>query len=204
MLAGLVLLVMENSIVTFLATVTMGGCLLFLAHDGFDQFGAHLYVGFTAILLFGWVQYEAQLLTSSALVSRRYDGIRTGLLLALLIGAGYLSDFRFWMDLPRLPNWYASVALVPLTLWLAYGLLERFGVAAAERWLYLAGLFALLLPTVFAPALSATLLCLLLAWKAGYRTGTALAVLALIYWVDGEGNSLLVGLYDEERRLIEP
>lgn len=182
-LAGAILFLMENSIISFLATVTMGGCLLFLMHDGFDRFGAHLYVGFVAILLTVWVQYEAWLLKASNLLSRRYDGIRTGLILALLIGAGYLSDFRFFMDLERLPNWYASVALVPLLLWLAFGLLQRFGVATSERWLYLAGLLTLLLPTVFAPALSATLLCLLLAWKAGYRTGTVLAVLALIYFI---------------------
>jgi len=139
-LAGLVLLVVENNIITFLATVTMGCCLLFLAHDGFDRFGAHLYVGFVAILLTGWVQFEARVLKASDLVCRRYDGIRVGLILALLIGAGYLSDFRFWMDLRRLPNWYASVALVPLTLWLAYQLLEQFAVADAiiaclESWL---------------------------------------------------------------------
>jgi uncharacterized membrane protein len=182
-LAGVILFLMENSIIAFLATVMMGGCLIFLAHDGYDRFGAHLYVGLVAIALTLWVQFEARLLKASELLSRRYDGIRTGLILALLIGAGYLSDFRFMMDLPRLPNWYASVALVPLTLWLAYTLLQRFGVAATERWLYLVGLLTLLLPTIFAPALSATLLCLLLAWRAGHRTGTVLAVLALIYFI---------------------
>jgi hypothetical protein len=182
-LAGTILALMENSIITFLATVMMGACLLFLAHDGFDRLGAHLYVGFVAVLLTAWVQYEAMVLKASDLLCRRYDGIRTGLILALLIGAGFLSDFRFWMDMPRLPNWYASVALVPLTLWLAYGLWQRFEVVAAQRWRYLAGLLSLLLPTIFAPALSATLLCLLLAWKAGYRTGTALAVIALIYFI---------------------
>jgi hypothetical protein len=182
-LAGVILLLMENSIVTFLATVTMGGCLLFLTHDGFDRFGAHLYVGFMAVLLTGWVHFEAQTLKSSDLICRRYDGIRIGLILALLIGAGYLSDFRFWNDLPRLPNWYASVALIPLTLWLVYQLLEQFAVADTKRWLYLIGLSVLLLPTIFAPALSATLLCLLLAWRAGYKTGTGLAVIALIYFI---------------------
>lgn len=234
-LAGVLLVLMENGIITFLATVTMGGCLLFLAHDGFDRFGAHLYVGLVAILLTVWVQFEARLLKSADLVCRRYDGVRTGLIFALLIGAGYLSDFRFWMELQRLPNWYASVVLVPLILWLAYGLLLRFlggvevtggaqgtegtqnteftefteftkkteftestqGNDFTERerneiaprwrtirlWLYLAGLLILLLPTIFAPALSATLLCLLLAWKAGYRTGRAIAVLALIYFI---------------------
>ena len=183
LLAGAVLLLMENSIVTFLATVTMGGCLLFLTHDGFDRFGAHLYVGFVAIFLTGWVHFEAWVLKSSDLVCRRYDGIRIGLIVALLIGAGYLSDFRFWNELPRLPNWYASVVLVPLTLWLVYQLLEQFAVADTKRWLYLTGLSVLLLPTIFAPALSATLLCLLLAWRAGYKTGTGLAVIALIYFI---------------------
>lgn len=182
-LAGAVLLLMENSIVTFLATVAMGGCLLFLMHDGFDRFGGHLYVGFVAIFLTGWVHFEAWVLKSSDLVCRRYDGIRIGLIVALLIGAGYLSDFRFWNELPRLPNWYASVVLVPLTLWLVYQLLEQFAVADTKRWLYLTGLSVLLLPTIFAPALSATLLCLLLAWRAGYKTGTGLAVIALIYFI---------------------
>lgn len=189
-IAGAILLLMENSIISFLATVTMGVCLLFLAHDGFDRFGAHLYVGLTAVLLTGWIQYAARLIKTSGLLSRRYDGVRTGLIFALLMGAGYLSDFRFWMELSRLPNWYASVALVPLTLWLSFDLLRRFRntestelTKSSSQWSYLGGLFILLLPTIFAPALSATLLCLLLAWKVGYRTGTALAVIALIYFI---------------------
>ena len=196
MLAGTVLLAVENTVVSFLATVVMGGSLLFLAHDGFDRFGAHLYVGFVGVLLTVFIHFEARSLTASRLLNRRYDGIRIGLMLALLIGAGYLSDFRFWMELPRLPNWYASVVLVPLTLWVVHNLFRRFlrpegakDVAAVARvnsprhWLYLGGVLVLLLPTIFAPALSATLLCLLLAWTAGYRTGTILAVVALVYFL---------------------
>lgn len=178
-----ILALFENKIITFLATIGAAGSLLFLAHDGFYTDGAHLYVALMALLLFAWVNWEATLITSSAYVSRRYDGIRAGLIMALLMGAYYLSDFRWWSEPERSPNWYASVVLIPLVGYIGWDLLLRFVSSPAERGLYAAGILTLLLPTFFAPALSATLLVLLLSWKVGYRTGTALAVIALIYFV---------------------
>lgn len=183
LLALVILALFENKIITFLATIGAAGSLLFLVHDGFYTNGAHAYVALMALLLFAWVNREATLLNSSGYVSRRYDSIRTGLMVALLMGAYYLSDFRWWGNPARSPNWYASLALIPLVGYVGWGLLQRFVVDPAEKGLYAAGILALLLPTFFAPALSAALLLLLLSWKVGYQTGTALAVIALIYFV---------------------
>jgi len=184
MLLALVMLALhDNKILVFLAVIAAAGSTLFLLHDGFYTDGAHVYVILFALLLTAWLQKEASLIKSSKFINIRYDGIRAGLALVLLMGAYYLSDFRWWESAERAPNWYASVVLIPLAGYVGWGLLQRFVTDPAEKALYAAGILALLLPTFFAPALSAALLLLLLSWKVGYHTGTALAVVALIYFV---------------------
>ncbi|WP_020571411.1 DUF4401 domain-containing protein [Neolewinella persica] len=182
-IAGTILVLHENRIVTFLATVTTAGSLLFLAADGWESPAVHFYVGITALLLTVWFLFEGTLLKVSALVSRRYDGIRTGLIFALIMGTYYLSDFNWWMGMERAPNWYVSVILIPLTGLVTWQLLRKFVKESATRVAYLTGTLTLLLPTVFAPAICAALLILLLSWRSGYRTGAAIAVIALVYFV---------------------
>ena len=182
-IAGMILVFYENRILTFLSTVSAAGFLLFLVADSWNSIGVHFYVGVTALLLTVWFLFEGTLLKVSALVGRRYDGIRTGLIFALLIGAFYLSDFRWWMELEQEPNWYVSMFLIPLTGLVTWQVLLQFVKEALARAAYLAGVFALLLPTVFAPAICAALLILILSWRSGYRTGAAIAVIALIYFV---------------------
>lgn len=183
LIGGLLVAIHENRLITFLATVSVAGWGLFLlAWDGSNA-AVHIYVMFTALLLTVWFELEATLLKASDIVCRRYDGIRAGLVFALLIGAYYLSDFRWWMEAYQYPNWYASVVLIPLTGFVAWRALTRFVAVPGQRVIYLAGVLTLLLPTIFAPAICAALLALLLAWKAGYKTGTAIATVALIYFV---------------------
>ena len=182
-IAGIILVAYENRIITFLATVTAAGCLLFLATDDWGATGAHGYVGITALLLTIWFLFEGTLLKVAPLLNRRYNGIKTGLIFALLMGAYYLSDFRWWMELEREPNWYVSLFLIPLTGLVAWQVLQQFVVEPKHKLAYLAGVLTLLLPTVFAPAICAALLVLILSWRSGYRTGAAIAVIALIYFV---------------------
>ncbi|MFT6000801.1 MAG: hypothetical protein ACI81P_003265 [Neolewinella sp.] len=182
-IAGIILVAYENRIITFLATVTAAGCLLFLMSDDWGSTGVHGYVGITAILLTVWFLFEGALLKASPLLNRRYNGIRTGLLLALLMGAYYLSDFNWWMVLEREPNWYVSLLLIPLVGLAAWQVLQQFVKEPSHRIAYLAGVLTLLLPTVFAPAICAALLVLILSWRSGHRTGAAIAVIALIYFV---------------------
>lgn len=183
LLAGGLLLTHDNRIITFLATVAAAGWILFLFFDAGRTLAVHFYVAGCAGLLTAWFALEAPLLKTAPLLIRRYDGLRTGLIFALLIGAYYLSDFRWWLEEDRTPNWYASVALIPLTGWVAWRALGQFVTEPGQRVIYLAGVLTLLLPTIFAPAICAALLALLLAWQAGYRTGAAVATLALIYFI---------------------
>ncbi|MFK8162644.1 MAG: DUF4401 domain-containing protein [Lewinella sp.] len=182
-IAGIILAVNDNRIVTFLATTTAAGCLLFLASDAWESDGAHLFVGLTALLITVWFLLEGTLLKASDLIARRYDGIRIGLIFALLMGAYHLSDFRWWMELPREANWYVSVVLIPLTGLVVWQVLNQFVKVPATKVVYLFGALTLLLPTVFAPAICAALLILILSWRSGYRTGAVIAVIALIYFV---------------------
>jgi hypothetical protein len=182
-IAGIILALHDNRIVTFLATVTAAGCLLYIIATDWESAGVHVYVGVTAGLLTIWFLFEGALLKASSILNRRYNGIRTGLIFALLMGAYYLSDFRWWMELEREPNWYVSLLLIPLTGVVAWQVIKQFVKTQKERTIYLVGVFALLLPTVFAPAICAALLVLILSWRSGYRTGTAIAIIALIYFV---------------------
>lgn len=182
-LAGIMLMLYENSIIAFLTTVTAAAWLLFLITDDWGTAGAHCYVGISAILLTTWFLSEGTLLKASALVNRRYTSIRTGLIFAVLLGAYYLSDFRWWMAMEREPNWYVSLLLIPLVGLVSWQILHQHVKKPGERIAYLLGVLTLLLPTVFAPAICAALLVLILSWHSGYQTGAVIAVLGLVYFV---------------------
>jgi len=173
----------RHKVINFLTVVTAGGCLLFLGYDVLNSLGIHLATAAFAAGTVLWYEGEALLLKSSVFVNDRYEAVRAALPVVVLTGAYYFSYYRWYSDELPPPNWYASVVLIPLTGWVSWRLLERYVPDRAERGLYAAGVLTLLLPTFFAPAICAPILLLLLTWKVGYRTGSGLSVIALIYAV---------------------
>lgn len=179
--AAVLLALHTNRVIVFLATVTVAASVHTLAYEALGHYGVHLTVGLFTGLLLAWSAGEARLIAGSRWANRRYDAIRTGLIFGLLVGAYYLSDYRWWVDERPTHNWLASLALIPAVGWVAHTELRRFGADPARRRAYLLGVGALLLPTFFAPALSAPLFVLLVSWRNGHRTGTVVGVIALAY-----------------------
>lgn len=180
-IAALVLLVNTHKLIVLLATVALTNCTALLSYEWFGHLGAHLYVaGMTGLLLY-WVEQEALLLTSGDFWNQRYAAIRTGLIVGLLGGAWYLSDFHWWNAMERPPNWYASLVLIPATGYVARKTMHELLPASPRRTSYLVAVLALLAPTTLAPALAAALFVLLLSYRSGYLTGTALGAIGLVY-----------------------
>src|SRR5690606_13137026 len=60
---------------------------------------------------------------------------------------------------------------------------KRFGVAGRKKVLTLVLCLFTLLPTLYAPSISGALLIVLLSFLVNYRTGFAIGIIALIYFV---------------------
>ncbi len=182
-LSLLFLAIIDNKIVSFLATLAAGFSLLTFTILAEWHLLTHLFLAAHAVLLTIFFQNESRLLTLSPALSRRYSPMRAGLAISFLLAAVYLGKQFWWGEEIMQQHYVASWVIIPLVLFVAYGQLRKFGVVGPQQWLYLGGLTLLLLPTLFAPAIAAALLLLLLAFVAGSRALTVIAAAAMIYLI---------------------
>jgi len=180
-LSVIFLVVIDNKIVAFLATFAAGISLLIWAILADWQFLTHLFLGLHAVMLTLVFLGESRLLTLTSGLTRRYPFIRDGLAMSFLMAAIYHGRQYWWSEEVMVQQYVASCIIIPLVLFVAYRQLSKFSIGGGSKWAYLAGLALLLSPTIFAPAIAAAMLLLLLAFSAGTRSLTAIAAAAMIY-----------------------
>lgn len=182
-LSLLFLAIIDNKIVSFLATLAGGISLLTFTILAEWHLFTHLFLAAHGVLLTLFFQKESHLLTFTPALSRRYLPVRAGLAISFLLAAVYLGKQFWWSEEVVRQHYVASCVIIPLVLFVAYGQLRKFRVIGQRQWLYLGGLTLLLLPTLFAPAIAAALLLLLLSFIAGSRALTVIAAAAMIYLI---------------------
>ncbi|MEM9259101.1 MAG: DUF4401 domain-containing protein, partial [Bacteroidota bacterium] len=173
----------RNPIVTFLST--FGACIsvLILLTLYQEMFLVHLYVGLVGVACFLLVYWEDWIASQGGWITRKYSAVRLGLIGGLVLGSLYVGNRYWWVEEPSLFNGYAALMIIPLLLVFCWRELRRTDRNHQPKPAYLIGVAILLLPTLLAPAAAPTLLILLLSFGTGYRLGTAIGALALVYFL---------------------
>lgn len=173
----------KNKIVTFLAA--LGACisLLVLLTLFQNMLMIHLYVGLVGLACYLLVAREEQLVSVGGSITRKYSAVRLGLISGLVIGSLYVGNRYWWVEEPILFNGYAAVMILPLLLAFTWREFKRIREGASPPLVYLIGVVILLVPSFFAPAAAPALLILLLSFGTGYRLGTVIGAVALIYFL---------------------
>ena len=182
-IALLTLSITENYILSFMATLTMGGGLLLLivSNDLYDTIQGYIIV--YAIFLVTFFLAEAKLITSSVKMSKLYDPLRIGLIFSFLFGLIALGK----NDLVPISHnglWISSSVIILTILYLIWHVIYTFGMSSKTKiiWIYILSAITLL-PTLFAPAIAGALLIVLLSFRVNYKTGLAIGIIALVYFV---------------------
>ncbi|MCL6266607.1 DUF4401 domain-containing protein [Flagellimonas myxillae] len=177
------LFVVQSYIMSFLSIVAVGGCLMTLIISN-DQYGLiHLYLlGYTLLLVVCFLN-EAKFYAAGGKLSKLYGPLRIGLVFSFILGLITLGK-RGVFPLDQNYIWLASIAIIIAILYLVWDLIKVIGVHAerTKMFIYILSI-AVLLPTILAPAICGAILIILLCFRVNYKTGLAIGIIALAYFV---------------------
>lgn len=125
--------------------------------------------------------YEARIITAHPAMKRLIRPLHSGFFLSFICGLVWMSGIGYTFD--------HSVGVLSVFLWMGIALMLRHIMKVmkvekpeTEVSVYVA-CFAMLIPTIFAPALSGALLLLLVCFGFGYKTEMAASLVLLIYTI---------------------
>jgi len=171
---------------SFLSVLIINISVLVLISHNVKYTYIHVYTSAMAILLAGWMLKEADIVTVPIprlrkTLSRLYNPIRIGLVFSFLFGLTFLGKRGLF---PITYVWASSITTIAAVLYLIYQLCETLHIKPLQHKLIVLGISALaLLPTAFSPAISGAILLVLLSFRVNHKTGTAIGILALVYFV---------------------
>lgn len=177
------LMATQNYIISFISTMIVGGSLfaLILTNEIFDFI--HVYNGVFAILLTFVFLNEAKLISFNKRLSKLYNPVRIGLVFCLLMGLISIGK-RHLIPLESNQIAFSSIGLGLVLVYLVYKITVILALKSAKSQILIYGLTGLILiPTIFAPAILGAIIILLLSFLVNYKTGLAIGVIALVYFV---------------------
>lgn len=143
----------------------------------------HIYTSALAIFLCYYLLREANIIHKAKKLSMLYNPIRTGLLFSFLSALIYLSK-RGLVNVSLEYLWITSCICIVTILFLISWILPILKVTNKRHWVLAYGLAVLtLLPTVLSPAISGTILLMLLSFFVHYKTGFVVSIIALVYFI---------------------
>ena len=177
------LFVAQTYMLSFISVVAIAVCLLILIISN-DQYNLiHAYVAVYTMLLVFCFFNEARFYTSGIKWSKLYAPIRVGLIFSLLLGLIALGKLDL---IPINQNyiWISSAVAFVAILFVVFNLIKVIGVKSGQtKTLIYCLSVALLLPTAWAPSISGAILIMLLSFMVNYKTGLAIGIIALAYFV---------------------
>lgn len=167
---------------SFFSALVFSACIIFLIAQRKWYDGIHAYV-LLWVCLSVWLYYnEARVLCWGDRFSRQYPPVRIVAILSLIAGL-FLVCNRDILPYGKGTLWVTSLSTVAGVLFVADSLVPLFGFRSVyDRLTLLAGVLLLVLPLWFAPALTGSILIVLLGFRTADRTAFALGILAFLYF----------------------
>lgn len=187
LIAASALFIVRSYLISFISVLIICGGFLFLMMSNNSFNLIHIYISLLALILTFIYLKEPKLMTFSKAFSQIYDSVRISLIFCFLAGL-YLLGRNY-----RLANiveysfeyfWISSVVIILAILYVISHLFEMLNIKKSEQKY---GIYALsvliLLPTVFAPAISGAILIILLSFLVNYKTSLVIGIVVFIYFI---------------------
>lgn len=177
------LIIVRTYIISFISVLIINGALmtLIVSNDIFDLI--HVYTSFLAVITTFFFLKEAQIITENKSFSILYNPVRIALVFSFLAGLISLGKY----DLIKVSQnyiWISSAVIIITILFLISKIFTVLNISGAKQktGIYLISA-AVLLPTLFSPAISGAILIILLSFLVNYKTSLAIGIIAFIYFV---------------------
>ena len=178
-----VLIITQNYILSFISILIINGDFLFLIINNDSYSIIHIYNAIVLFLVTYVFLNEAKIITMDKRLSRLFNPVRIGLIMSLLIGLFFVGK-RGLFESSVHTLWAASIISIPLTIYVISVIMKVLGIREAKTRFSIYVLCTLiLLPTAFSPAISGSLLIILLSFLVNYRFGLLTGIVSFIYFV---------------------
>ncbi len=173
----------KKYVLSFISILTINGCFIYLIIDNELQGLIHVYDSILLFVLTYVLLSEAKISAERGMRSKLYNPIRIGLIISLITGLIFVGQ-RGIFDIGIKHFWASSIITIPLTIYVISIIAKKIGISSI-RSLYL--IYALsilfLIPTALSPAISGTLLIVLLCYLVNYKTGLVIGIISFIYFI---------------------
>ena len=180
-LAICALCITRNYLLCFISLLIINGSLLVLIgiHNSYNL--VHLYITGNAIAYTLMILYEARLITAYPSLSKLYNPIRIGLVFSLVAGL-VIAGIKDVFPVSYYSNGISSVVLMILVVWMESKVTALVKVSGSTyKIIIYAATILVMLPTLFSPAVSGSLLIILLSFYVNHKTGFGLGIMSLMY-----------------------
>lgn len=177
------LAITQNYILSFISTLIISGSILTLItmNKGYDII--HLFISSIAILMTFCFLNEAAIIKSLGKLSKLYNPVRTGLVFSFIMGLVFVGK-RGLYPLNDFYIWASSVVTIGGVIYVVSLIIKILEIKNYQRQMYVyASAILILLPTIYSPAISGSILILLLGFLVNHRSVLAIGILAFLYFI---------------------
>jgi hypothetical protein len=179
------LFITQNYIFSFISVLTISGNLLALILLNNNANLIHVYIAIVAVLISYLFLNEAKIIASYKKLSKLYFPVRIGLIFSLLAGLIIVGKRSFiYMSIEQNYIWISSIVLFIVVFYIVKNIITINEITDSKKKITIYSLTALvLIPTLFSPSISGAIVIILLSFLVNYRTGLAIGVLSIIYFI---------------------
>lgn len=177
------IIITQRYLLSFISVIIISGSILSLMiiNDAYNLI--HLYNTLITLFFAYCILNEAKMISTGLRLSRLYNPLLAGLLYSLLPGLAFVGK-RGMVKIDADFIWLSSLINIPAVIYIVYLVLKILGINDLRRSVLIYMLSILLLiPTAFSPAISGSLLIILLCFFVNYKTGFVSGIIAFIYFI---------------------
>lgn len=182
-IALLVMLIAQTYILSFISVLIVGGSIQVLIFNNLFFNLVGIYTLALSVVISFMVLHEATIIKSGKRMSKLYNPLLMGFLVLFVVAFGSFGVGRY-MEVPLLQGWIPSIVIIGCIMYVIHHLLKTLEITSRQQQLLIYGISLLaLLPTIMAPAISGSILILLLAFYVNHRVAFVIGVVSFIYFV---------------------
>ncbi|WP_106914581.1 DUF4401 domain-containing protein [Chryseobacterium aurantiacum] len=173
----------QTYILSFISVLIINGCIIAFAADNNMYSLPYIIMALQVIAITFLFLQEAKIITRNRTFSKLYDPVRTGMVFSFLSTLAFLS-MEPLVAVPVFYNYITSIVIVLAILYVVTLLFKTLHITnTTHKGIVYVLTVLLLLPTLLTPTISGAMLIILLSFFVNYRTGFAVAIIALVYFI---------------------
>lgn len=183
-LALCALFLVQNYMLSFISVLIINGSIIAFSQSHEIYVLTSAMIIFQAVIITFLFLLEAKIITANRVFSKLYDAVRSGMVFSFIFTLLFVDSAPFLRITGYYHDWTPSVVIVPAILYVVFLLFRTFKINNTAYKIIIYVLTILfLVPTLLQPTISGAVLIILLSFFINYRTGLALGIIALVYFI---------------------